>query len=86
MKKHTVTLPILGLIASTRAMLGAGIALLLADKLDREERRAVGWSLFAVGVLTTIPLLVQLATEGETREISTRAEIPEPQAASSVEI
>ena len=48
MKKHELTIPQLGLIAGTRAMLGAGIALLLSEKLIREQRRAIGWTLVAV--------------------------------------
>ena len=57
MISRTVTLPELGLIAGTRAALGAGIALLLGERLDRKPRRAVGWTLLAVGALTTLPLL-----------------------------
>jgi uncharacterized membrane protein YfcA len=60
MKKHDVTIPQLGLIAGTRAMLGAGIGLLLSERLTGEQRRAIGWTLVAVGALTTIPLAVQL--------------------------
>ena len=60
MKPVALTLPELGLIVGTRAALGAGIALLLADKLDREPRRAVGWTLIAVGIATTVPLLAQV--------------------------
>jgi hypothetical protein len=56
MKQHEVTVPQIGLIAGTRAMLGAGIALLLSEKLSDEQRRAIGWTLVAVGALTTIPL------------------------------
>ena len=44
----------------TRALLGAGIALLLSEKLSDEQRRAIGWTLVAVGALTTIPLALQL--------------------------
>jgi len=60
----TVTIPELAMIAGTRAALGAGIALLLADRLSNEQRRAVGWTLVAVGVLTTIPLAAQLLPSG----------------------
>jgi hypothetical protein len=60
MKKHDVTIPEIGLIAATRAMLGAGVALLLSDKLTPEQRRAVGWTLVAVGVLTTFPLALEV--------------------------
>lgn len=51
-----LSLPELGLIVGTRGMLGAGLALLLGDKLDADKRRAVGWTLVAIGVLSTIPL------------------------------
>ena len=55
MIKAELTLPEIGLIAVTRGLLGAGIALLLADKLSAEQRKAVGWTLVGVGALTTIP-------------------------------
>ena len=58
MFKTELTLPDLGLIAATRGLLGAGIALLLADKLSDDQRRAVGWTLTAVGALTKIPLVL----------------------------
>jgi hypothetical protein len=44
------------LIAMTRGMLGAGIALLAAGKLTAEQRRAIGRTLTIVGALTTFPL------------------------------
>ena len=56
MNYKVVTLPLLFMIAGTRAALGAGVALLLADRLSAEQRRAVGWTLVAVGAITTIPL------------------------------
>jgi hypothetical protein len=56
MKTTRLTIPELGLVAGTRAALGAGAALLLADRLNRGERRAVGWTLFLIGAVTTIPL------------------------------
>ena len=51
-----IQLPELALLAGTRGALGAGIGLLLADKLSDEQRKNIGWTLVAVGVLTTIPL------------------------------
>jgi EamA domain-containing membrane protein RarD len=65
MKQHEVTVLQIGLIAGTRAMLGAGIALLLSEKLSDEQRRAIGWTLVAVGAVTTIPLVLQLLTDDE---------------------
>ena len=64
MKQRTITLPLLALIGGTRAMLGAGIALLLADRLTAEQRRAAGWTLTAVGALSTIPLAAQVLGGG----------------------
>ena len=58
MKEFRVVLPELGLIASTRAALGGGVALLLAERLNKEQRKAVGWTLLLVGVVTTIPLVM----------------------------
>jgi hypothetical protein len=55
-----ISLPELALIASTRAAAGAGVALLLGDMLTREQKKAVGWTLLGVGVVTTIPLLLDV--------------------------
>ena len=60
MKKHEVMIPQIGLMVGTRAMLGAGIALLLSERLTGEQRRANGWTLCAAGALSTIPLAAQL--------------------------
>jgi 4-amino-4-deoxy-L-arabinose transferase-like glycosyltransferase len=60
MKQASLPLPVLGLIAGTRGMLGTGIGLLLFERMDPRQRRAVGWTLLAVGVLTTLPLLFQV--------------------------
>lgn len=53
-------LPELGLIAGTRGLLGAGIGLLLADRLTNAQRKEIGWSLVAFGVLTTLPLALMV--------------------------
>jgi hypothetical protein len=60
MKERTLTIPDLALIAGTRVALGAGIGLLLADKLNGDQRKGVGWALLTVGVLTTIPLVIKV--------------------------
>jgi hypothetical protein len=52
-----LTLPELMLIAGTRVALGVGIGLLLSDRLSKDQRKAAGWALFAVGVLTTVPIV-----------------------------
>jgi hypothetical protein len=60
MIRTELTLPQLGLVAGTRGLLGAGVGLLVADKLDARERRAVGWTLVAIGVLSSIPLAIEV--------------------------
>jgi hypothetical protein len=60
MKERTLTIPDLALIAGTRIALGAGIGLLLADRLNEDHRKGAGWALLAVGVLTTIPLMMNV--------------------------
>ena len=57
-------LPELGLLASTRGMLGAGLALLLADRVSDKKRKDIGWALFTVGALTTIPLALIVFSRG----------------------
>jgi hypothetical protein len=56
-KERKLTIPEIALIGGTRAALGAGVGLLLADKLKGKPRRAVGLSLFLLGAVSTIPLV-----------------------------
>ena len=60
MKEASLPLPLIGLIAGTRGMLGAGIGLLVAHRLDPRRRRSVGWTLLLAGALSTIPLLMRV--------------------------
>jgi hypothetical protein len=60
MRQVSLTIPEIGLIAGTRAAGAAGLALLLSNKMTPEQRRAVGWTLLAVGVVTTVPLLADV--------------------------
>jgi hypothetical protein len=59
-RERAITLPELGLIAGTRVALGAGIGLLMADRLDPDRRRVVGWTLLLVGVVSTVPLAMEV--------------------------
>lgn len=61
-----VDLPLheLAFVAATRGMAGAGIGLLLADFIEPETRRNVGWTLLAIGALTTVPIAVSLLVRG----------------------
>ncbi len=67
-----ISLPELTLVAITRAMLGAGIALVAGDRLDPRQRRAVGWTLTAVGVITTVPLVLDVLGRRTTKTQGSR--------------
>jgi hypothetical protein len=60
MKTTVLTIPELMLVAGTRAVLGAGLALLFAEHLEAGQRRAIGFVLTAIGVITTVPLLLEV--------------------------
>jgi len=77
MKHRNLTIPEIAQIAGTRIILGVGIGLLLADKLHRERRRDIGWTLLAVGALSTIPIVANVLNKpsldgrvGEFAEVS----------------
>jgi hypothetical protein len=53
-------LPELALLMGTRGLLGAGLGLLLADRVNADQRRAVGWAPVAIGVATTLPLALMV--------------------------
>ena len=59
MRETTLSMPVLSLVAGTRAMLGAGLALLLGERMSRAQRKAAGLSLLLVGAVTTFPLLAE---------------------------
>ena len=56
MREARIPLPELALIAGTRAALGFGLGLLLSGRWHESQRRAIGWTLLAVGIGSTIPL------------------------------
>lgn len=60
MRETRLSLPQLAMIAGTRTMAGAGLGLLLADRLSDRPRKAVGWTLLVVGALSTIPLAIEV--------------------------
>jgi hypothetical protein len=64
MRETRVSLPELALVAGTRVALGAGLGLLLADRLPEAQRRAVGWTLLLVGAVATIPLAFEILGGG----------------------
>ena len=58
MRERSLTIPEIMLIGGTRVALGAGIGLLLGERLTNDQRKGAGWALLAVGALTTIPLVM----------------------------
>ena len=63
MKKAELTIPEIALIAGTRGMLGAGAGLLLADRLNKDQRKAIGWTLLIVSAVSTIPLAIEVLSK-----------------------
>jgi len=55
MNQILLTIPEMAFIAGTRGALGAGLGLLASGRLNQSRRRAIGWTLLAVGALATIP-------------------------------
>ena len=64
-KERKLTIPEIALIGGTRAALGAGVGLLLADRLNANPRKAVGLTLFLVGAVSTIPLVINVIAKGK---------------------
>jgi hypothetical protein len=67
LKERKVTWPELALIAGTRVVLGVGIGLLLTDKLDASQRKALGRALLLIGAFTTIPLAIAVFGKVDSR-------------------
>jgi hypothetical protein len=59
-KAKSVTVPEIGLIAATRGMIGFGAGLLVANKIKRERRKVVGWTLFLSGLASTVPIAMHV--------------------------
>jgi hypothetical protein len=60
MKKLMLNIPTLGFVVATRAMIGAGVGLLVAERLPRDRRRAIGAALFAIGAASTVPAILAI--------------------------
>ena len=60
MREVQLALPELALLVGTRAALGVGVGLLMADCLPGSQRKAVGWTLLLVGAITTVPLAFEV--------------------------
>ena len=60
MKEKTLRVPEIIQIAGTRVALGAGIGLLLGNKLNEDKRKGAGLALLMVGILSTIPIALNV--------------------------
>jgi hypothetical protein len=67
LKERGLTIPEIILIGGTRAALGVGVGLLVADRLNKDQRQAAGWALFAFGVLSTVPLVMNVLAKPSHR-------------------
>jgi hypothetical protein len=65
MKTYPVTVPEVAIVAGTRAVAGVGVGLLVSGYLRPDTRRALGWTLLAIGALTTIPIVMALLGKRE---------------------
>ena len=50
----------MALVALTRGMAGTDVGLLIGGFMQRETRRALGWTLFTRGAVSTVPMLLVL--------------------------
>lgn len=75
-RQATLRAPDLVLLVGTRVALGIGIGLLVASRLDPRARTAAGVALLAVGVATTIPILLNVRSDAQHGTGSHRAAPP----------
>jgi hypothetical protein len=63
--------PLLAFVVGTRAALAFGLGLLVADRIAKPRRRAIGLTLVAIGAATTIPAAI-LVVGSQTRSVRDR--------------
>jgi len=59
-RERGLTIPEIILLGGTRVALGAGIGLLLARRMNDDQRKGAGVALAVVGALTTIPIVINI--------------------------
>ena len=60
MREISLSVPEIGLMVGTRVALGVGIGLVLSNRLNKDERKAAGLALLAVGIMTTVPIIINI--------------------------
>jgi len=68
MKERGLTIPEIALIAGTRVALGAGLGLLIGNKLSQDARRGAGWALLAIGALSSVPIVIDVLAKPQLAE------------------
>ena len=63
MRERGLTMPEIAVIGGTRAALGAGIGLLISDRLNKDQRKGAGWALLGIGVFSTVPIVIGILTK-----------------------
>jgi hypothetical protein len=58
MRNPHLSIPELMFVVGTRALLAAGVGLLVAGRLSNKQRRLIGGTLVAIGAVTTVPALM----------------------------
>ena len=64
-EKIAISLPELMAVGATRGMIGAGAGFLLSNLVSRKTRKMVGIPLFAIGLLSTIPIAARIFCKDE---------------------
>jgi hypothetical protein len=73
MKPLVLSLPLFGIAVATRAMIGAGIALLVSNRLTAERRQRVGVSLLMIGAAATVPIVRAVIRDTEAARLQSPA-------------
>ena len=60
MNTYRVTAPEMAIVAATRGMAGLGAGLLISSLLAPNTRHTLGWTLLAIGAVSTVPILMAL--------------------------
>jgi len=70
--QHLDAVPVTSLVTVTQTAVGCGIGLLLARRLGRSAQRNTALALFAVGLVSVAPLVVDLIARRRNRPGSER--------------
>lgn len=69
-----VSPPEMAMIVATRVVLGLGIGLLVAGRMDPRTRRGAGWTMLLGGIVSTIPLGIEVLSRRVRRDAALSSE------------